>query len=207
MEKANKISKKSLMIIAVIVLIIIIIVYFLTLGKVNYLSEEEDGKQKRIKWIDERLNYLSLEVTSKLELKRILDEKVKRYFLYTRIAIVAIVIKFNCCWYYFFGKVSIYSFSFYKPFDKEGISSTLATLLDFNQFLILLLFTILFLKFETLKEIKDVMRLIHLEVKRYVYRKHKGLDKEIREINLEISILNKEKERIGNEIIKPNDPI
>lgn len=205
MEEKSKLNRRVLIIIAAIILIIIIVVYFISLGKVDYLSEEGNDKDRRIKWIDERLSYLSQEFSTKLELKKYLDEKVKRYFLYARIIIVTIILMLNCCWYYFFGKVSVYSIDFCKPLDREGLSYTLSTILDFNQFLILVLFTILFLKFETLKEIKDVMRIIHLEVRRYVYRKYKGLDSEIQEINIEITLLNKEKDEIREDINKQND--
>lgn len=193
MSKKN--NRRLLIIIAVLVLIVIIMVYFLSLGKYNYL-DEEDKDSKRIKWIDERLKHLTAEITTKAEIKRQLDLKVKRYFLYTRIGLLSIVVLLNWGWYLVFGKISIYSFSIYRPIDKQGIIDTVAVLLDFNQLLLLILFGILFLKFDTLKEVKDVMRLIHLLVKRLVYRKHKGLENEIKEISLEVEKLDKEKKEI-----------
>lgn len=205
MSKKKKLTKKerALIIIAGVVLIFLIIAYFVSLGKVNYLSETDENK-KKLKWIEDKLKDLESDVVSKQDLKRKLDERVRVYFFRTRLAIIVVILLLNWWWYYLFGKVSIHSFSFCRPIDREGITGTISVILDFNQFLFLILLVFLFLKFETLKEIKDIVKILHLYVRRIVYRKHKGLEKEIQEISLEIEKLNKEKEEIKNKLDKPD---
>lgn len=198
----NKNNNKLLIIAAVALLILIILVYFLSLGKINYFKEEE--QRKRMKWIEERLNYLTSEITGKLELKKRLDIKVKNYFLYTRLLILILFILLNCLWCQYFCNIDYMSLSAFRPIDKQILRDTISTLLDFNQLLLLATFSILFIKFETLKEIKDLMKLIHLLVKRYVYRKHKGLESEIIEISLEIEKLDIEKKEIEAKLKNSN---
>lgn len=199
-------SKRNLHIaVAVILLILIILFYFLTLGKINYLAEESQDK-RRINWIDERLKYLTLEINSKTELKVQLDFKVKRYFLYTRIVLLSFVLLLNLGWYLIFENFSVCSPNSNEIVTKTKIIDTISWMLDFNQMLLLLLFAILFIKFDTLKEINDVMRLIHLSVKRFVYKKHKGLENEIKVINFEVEILEQERKKIEIKISENKVP-
>jgi len=89
-KKNNKEEKamfnQSLIIIAVILIILIIALYFISLGKINLIGQE-DEKTKRIRWIDKRLKNLHVESKTKEELKEKLDEEVRQYFFYTRIVL------------------------------------------------------------------------------------------------------------------------
>lgn len=87
-------------ILAILLIIAIIVIYFISFGKIN-LVEQEDEKTKRIRWIDRRLEDLHFHAKSKEELKKSLDERVKRYFFYTRIVLALLYLAANvavCIW-------------------------------------------------------------------------------------------------------------
>ena len=183
-------KNKIWLIIAVIVLIIIILIYFASLGTVNLADRkpsEEDEKAKRKRWIDERLNDLRYRAESKKALKEKLDHKVKKYFLYTRIALVFIFLGLNAFFYFFV-----------LGFDK-GFDDKISVLLNYNQLGLILILVAMFIRFETSSEFRDVFRLIHLFIIQIIYKNHPGLDSELAVIHSEIEELQKELDDIDKE--------
>ena len=176
-------------VVAVIVVIVIIILYFVSLGKIN-LIEEEDEKTKKLRWIDKRLQDLHFEAKSKEELKIELAEKVNKYFRYTRIALVFLYIAANF-------SVFVWGFDCSKDFNDK-----LSILLNYNEVALIGILIILFIRFETPSEFRDVFKLIHLSVISIVYKNHKELDEDIKAIYVEIEVLSKEKDGL----IKPVEP-
>ncbi|GIK70130.1 MAG: hypothetical protein HND27_07100 [Bacteroidetes bacterium] len=183
-EQARR--NRLLILIAVIVVVIVIIVYFVSLGKIN-LIPEEDEKTKRIRWIDNRLQDLHFEAKSKKELKEKLDEKVKRYFLYTRIALSFLYLAANLALFFWVLDAS------------KDCNDRLSILLNYNEVAIIVILVILFIRFETPSEFRDVFKLIHLSVMKIVYKNHEELDAEINAIHTEIEVLTKEKDGLSNQ--------
>ncbi|MHB8259072.1 MAG: hypothetical protein ACYDCN_13310 [Bacteroidia bacterium] len=171
-------KKLSVTLIVALLLVAIIIFYLFTFGKINLLKENEN--EKRLKWIENRLSHLHYQFKTKEELRAKLDLKVKQYFFLTRILIASIFLFLNIiCFFYWISKPDFY--------DRLSI------LLNYNQVLLLVILSALFIKFETSAELKDVIKLIHLEIKNIVYKNHEGLEDEVAKITGEITILNKEK--------------
>lgn len=177
----NRTSQDRWIVLAVVVVVLIIIVYAISLGKIN-LIEQEDEKTRRIRWIDKRLKSLCYQAQTKEELKRKLDKKVRQYFLYTRIALAVFYIAANVC-----GLIWLTD-------GNAALGDRLSVLLNYNEVVLIVTLIVLFIRFETPSEFRDVFRLIHLSIARIVYRNHKELDGDIKEINKEVVALTKEKD-------------
>lgn len=189
-EKAK--FNRLLIIIAVILLILIIALYFISLGKINIIGQE-DEKTKRIRWIDERLKNLQVEAKSKEELKEKLDKKVRQYFFYTRMALSV---------FYFVANMAIF---IWLTDNKKGCDDRLSTLLNYNEAALILILVALFIRFETPAEFRDVFKIIHLYIKGKIYRSHQELEVEIKNIYSEIEVLSKEKDGLANQEPPPDN--
>ena len=170
----------------VVIIIIIILVYFSSLGKVNLISH-----QNRSSWIEDKISNLKKSGNSKMQLKLELDAKVKKYFQYSRIFLVGI---------YFIVCFVIYNCLDTSFFDR------LFFILNITQVVAILILAALFIRFDKPSDFKDISRLIHLYIKDAVYRNHKNLDDEVKNINIEIDLLEQEKNNIKlTETTKNND--
>lgn len=193
-EKENKALKYFLICLAIVIIVVVILLYFVSLGKYNLLKDE-DPKAKRIKWIDKRLAALQYHAKTKEELKIKLNSKVKKWFLYTRIAIVLLYLSANTILYFFLAH------------GNNDWTGKFSTLMDFNQAGLILILAALFIRFENPADFRDVFKLIHLAIQGIVYRNHSGLDTEITGIYKEIEDLSKEKDGLViSEIIKTDPP-
>ncbi len=170
--------------IGIFFVIVLVIIYLITLGKLNFL--QEDAKSKRLKWIEERLASLEIESQNKIEIKRQLDERVKKWFLYARCILGGVYLVLNGIGFYFIPKVEF--------------NDKISVLLNYNQFLFFIMLTVLFIRYETPSDFKDFFRLIHLQIKKLVYKNHKELVNEIRLISIEIDKLSAEKQDIQEQI-------
>ena len=170
--------------IGIFLIIVLIIIYLITLGKLNFL--EKDGKSKRLKWIEDRLASLEIESKNKIEIKRQLDERVKKWFLYARCILGGVYLILNVVGFYFIPKVDF--------------NDKISVLLNYNQFLFFIMLMALFIRYETPSDFKDFFRLIHLQIKKLVYKNHKELVNEIELIVIEINKLSDEKKTIQEQI-------
>ena len=170
--------------IGIFFIIVLVIIYLITLGKLNFLLEDE--KSKRLKWIEDRLASLEIESKNKIEIKRQLDERVKRWFLYSRCILGGIYLFINGVAFYFI--------------PKSDFNDKISVLLNYNQFLFFIALTALFIRYETPSDFKDFFRLIHLQIKKLVYKNHKELVNEIELISIELNKLSHEKKTIQEQI-------
>lgn len=170
--------------IGIFFIIILVIIYLITLGKLNFL--QEDDKNKRLKWIENRLATLEIESNNKIEIKKQLDERVKKWFLYARFILGGIYLALNGVAFYFI--------------PKADFNDKISVLLNYNQVLFFITLTALFIRYETPSDFKDFFRLIHLQIKRLVYKNHKELVNEIEFISIEINKLSDEKKIIQEHI-------
>jgi len=173
-------NQKLIVIVVLIILVAIIVVYVFSFGKLNYLKEDKD--KKRLKWIDNRLADLHYQYKTKEELRAQLDLRVKRAFFWARVSMVSIFLIINFIGFYYN--------------TTQNLNDRLCLFLNYNQVFFFLLIATLFIIFETSAEIKDVMKIIHLEIKKYVYKDNTGLEKEVAEITAEIKRLTDEKNKI-----------
>jgi hypothetical protein len=185
MEEDDQKSNRALIVIAVIILIAIIIVYCLSLGLINF-AKQDDEKEKRLRWIDERLKDLHVEAKSKEELKEQLNKKVRKYFLLARILLSFLYLALNAG-----GIMCLMKF-------EHDFHESLSIALNYNEALLLLVLVGLFIRFESHSEFKDVFKIIHLSITERVYRGHQELENEIAQLNTEIELLSNERDVLVN---------
>jgi len=78
----------------IVFIILIILLYYFSLGKINLFDKDE--KNKRLIWIEGRLEFLYSDIKNKRELKEQLDKKVKKGFFYCKVGNRGCLCSFKC---------------------------------------------------------------------------------------------------------------
>lgn len=168
----------------IIVLVVIIILYYISLGKINLIDTERH--KNRLQGIEDRLAALNSDIQNKRQLKEKLDKRVKTWFLIARCILGGIYLLTNTV--------------VFLTIPKEGFYEKLSSLLDLNQAFLLLLLTVLFIRYETASDFSSFNKLIHLLVQKVVYYGHTQLSGELEQIEHEINELTKEKDAINSQL-------
>lgn len=147
---------------------------------------DKDAKNKRLIWIEERLEFLYSDIKNKRDLKEQLDKKVKKIFLIVRWIFGSVYIVINLVTFWLI--------------QKEGYLDKLSVLLNFNQAVFIVLLTVLYIKYETPKDFKLFFKIIHLKIQELVYKNHAELKNELNNLEKKIENLTKEKSEINSSL-------
>ncbi|WP_291276098.1 hypothetical protein [Flavobacterium sp.] len=158
-----------------ILFIIAIILYYSSLGKVDLTKKIEKQLIKHNEEIDRRIEELEKQNFSKLELAIRLDQFVSWVFLAFRIIVSGLYILINIIIYLYCG--------------QEGFHNRLSCVVNINEAMFLIFLLGSFLLTTRFSDVNNLIRIIHLRIRKLVYGRFKRMEEEAERIGLEISKL------------------